>query len=162
MCRCEIVGQGWGNCSSRGEEQAGSFCYNATMLQRTSREPTTKVLLLQCTFLHQLQSTQGLSVLIFCSTVIESVLRQPCTFSPVCYHGLHNAHQYCGIMWCSAMLCCVHLLIYIGGAPADSLVRGRGKGAWDNTLYGNFDKYIFYLDKYCLQSKHLKGCSGPV
>ena len=65
--------------------------------------------------------------------VIESVLVQPSTCSPECYHGLHTVHcsiMCCNEVQCSAVQCsAVELLIYIGGAPADSLVRGRGKGS---------------------------------
>ena len=135
MCWCEMVGQAWGNCVSRGEEQAGSFCFSYNAPSYTSYNALKNC---WCWFF----------------AVVESVLVQPSTCSPECYHGLHIVHCsiMCNAVQCSVVQCsAVELLIYIGGAPADSLVRGRGKGAWDNTLCGNFDKYIFYLDKYYMQ-----------
>ena len=114
MCWCKMVGQAWGNCVSRGEEQAGSFCFSYNAPSYTSSNALKNC---WCWYF----------------AVIESVLVQPSTCSPECYHGLHTVHcsiMCCNEVQCSAVQCsAVELLIYIGGAPADSLVRGRGKGS---------------------------------
>ena len=160
MCWCEMVGQAWGNCVSRGEEQAGSFCFSYNAPSYTSYNALKNC---WCWFF----------------AVVESVLVQPSTCSPECYHGLHIVHcsimcnaVQCSVVQCSAVQCgavqCSGASYIYWGSTSWLISAGEGEreprtthsaailtnifSIWTNTIC-NFEKYMLmniHVYKYSL------------